>query len=472
MIDGVKCSCFGLNADLWQNNPHLDFGLSISESTGELLTQKREAKAKDLRFVLSRTGGGGFSCSFAGSLHKHKNIDGNNWDGFTFTELCSTLDSLTTDYNIDLDNTHIHGIEIGVNLELDFCPEIVFKQAICHKGKRFEQLDRKDKKVGIVCTHSNYLIKLYDKGYQCKRKGKNILRYEVKLFRQRLLEPYGIATLADLKDVDKTASLIGILLDHLNEIVFFDFSYKCKELTTAKRLHWMQYSNPNYWESLNKRSYYKARQKLAELKQKYKCTDWLKFVSTRTTKKWFELVNIKQEKGGLLPRLFEALESRKRGTFAELEYLLVNVPFGDVSKAKEKTLNIEPKKGACYCITCGRQLTNQKQGSRFCSERICGKEAKKCRNKDSNRRLTIKRKLFRAMDKDLMLRVTYESNGKEYSDILGANEICATREWLDKVKRVELLKHPPETLNRERAKNYLVETSKTNDYGKLPKKET
>ena len=76
------------------------------------------------------------------------------------------------------------------------------------------------------------------------------------------------------------------------------------------------------------------------------------------------------------------------------------------------------------------------------------------------------------MDKDLMLRVTYESNGKEYSDILGANEISVTREWLDKVKRVELLKHPPETLNGERAKNYLVETSKTNDYGKLPKKES
>ncbi|MDH6356127.1 hypothetical protein M2132_002490 [Dysgonomonas sp. PH5-45] len=94
MIDGVKCSCFGLDAGLWQNNPLLDFGLSVSESTGELLTQRREAKAKDLRFVLSPINGGGLSCSFAGSLRKYKNIDGNNHNDFTFSELSNALDSL------------------------------------------------------------------------------------------------------------------------------------------------------------------------------------------------------------------------------------------------------------------------------------------------------------------------------------------------------------------------------------------
>jgi len=460
MIDGVKCSCFGLNADLWRNNPHLDFGLSISESTGELLTQRREAKAKELRFVLSPTNGGGFFCSLAGSLHKYKNIDGNNWDSFTFTELCSTLDSLTDNYGIDLETAFINGIEIGVNLELDFCPEIVFKKAICHKGKPFEKLDRKDKHLGIICNHTDYAIKLYDKGYQCKIEGKYILRYEVKLFRQRMLEPYGIATLADLKDMDKTASLIGILLDHLNEIVFFDFSYKCKGLTEAKRLRWMQYSNPRYWESLDFNNYYKARIRLAELTQKYGCIDWAKFVSIRTTKKWFELCETKHKNRRGFPQFFVDFVSRKKARFSTLEYMLENIALCDVQKRKERKAKIEPKKGVCYCITCGRQLTNQKQGSRFCSERIYGKQAKKCRNKDSNKRLTIKRKLFRAMDKDLMLRVTYESNGKEYSDILGANEISVTREWLDKVKRVEILKPEQETLTGNKAKNYLLTISK------------
>ncbi|HSH65812.1 MAG TPA: hypothetical protein VLB84_08445, partial [Bacteroidia bacterium] len=36
------------------------------------------------------------------------------------------------------------------------------------------------------------------------------------------------------------------------------------------------------------------------------------------------------------------------------------------------------------CLSCGRNITNQKKGSMFCSEKIYGKEAKKCRNMQSN----------------------------------------------------------------------------------------
>ena len=35
MIDGVKCSCVGVPADLWQRNTLLDFGIWVSETTGE-----------------------------------------------------------------------------------------------------------------------------------------------------------------------------------------------------------------------------------------------------------------------------------------------------------------------------------------------------------------------------------------------------------------------------------------------------
>lgn len=46
-----------------------------------------------------------------------------------------------------------------------------------------------------------------------------------------------------------------------------------------------------------------------------------------------------------------------------------------------------------YCLTCGRDITNQKTGSKFCSEKLYGREAKKCRNMDSNPRNHIKRKI-------------------------------------------------------------------------------
>lgn len=140
MIDGVKCSCFGLDADLWRNNPLLDFKLSVSESTGEIYTQRREAKAHSLRFVLSPTNKGNFSCSFNGSLHKHKNINGINWDDFTFLQLSETLNSLVKDYDIDLSNSFIHSLEIGVNIELDYSPSIILKSVICHKNKGFDSI--------------------------------------------------------------------------------------------------------------------------------------------------------------------------------------------------------------------------------------------------------------------------------------------------------------------------------------------
>lgn len=459
MIDGVKCSCFGLDAGLWQNNPLLDFGLSVSESTGELLTQRREAKAKDLRFVLSPTNGGGLSCSFAGSLHKYKNIDGNNHNDFTFSELLKTIDNLAINYNIDLNNTYIHGIEIGVNIELDYSPEIVFKKAVCHKGKPFEKINPKDKRIGVICSYTDYSIKLYDKGYQCNINDKYILRFEIKLFRQRPLQPFDISTLADLKDVEKVTPLISLLLERLNEIVFFDYSFKPKGFTQTKLLSWQQYGNPRYWESLNRNSYYKARKQLAELTLKYNCIDWGQFVLKRVTKKWFELAEIKQKNRRHFPQILERLKAQKGATFSNLECMLENVTFGDVPKRKEK----ESEKKICYCISCGKQLTGQKQGSRFCSERIFGKKARQCRNKDSNKRLAIKRKIYRAMEKDLMLRITYEVEGNEYSDILGANEINVTREWLEKVKKVERLEPQQSTLTEKEATDYLQTISKSNE---------
>lgn len=462
MIDGVKCSCVGLDANRWRDNPLLNFGLCVSESTGELLSQRREAKARSLWFALTPARDGGLSCSIAGSLHKYKNGDDTNYNAFTFQELSQTLDDLSERYGIDLASALIHSLEIGVNIQLDYTPQIILKNVICHKGKAFDSLDRRDKKLGLICVHTDYSVKLYDKGYQNKTPelDKYVLRYEVKLHRRRMLQPFGISTLADLKDIEKTTSLITLLWERLSEIVFFDYSFKAKELSKSKRLNWERYSNPNYWAGLNFRTYHKARKQYAELLEKYKCIDWQQFVLKHTTKTWFELSGIKHKKGRCFPQFFEGLVSGKKGMFSKLEYMLEDIAPGDVEKRKKK----EAEKPPVYCISCGRQITGQKRGSLFCSEKLYGKYAKRCRNKDSNRRLTIKRKIIRAMDNELMLRVTYrDENGNIYTDTLGAKEINITRQWLDRVISVDVLKPQPSTLTDNEAKDYLQTISNTND---------
>jgi hypothetical protein len=435
MIDGVKCSCAGLDANLWRNNPLLDFGISVSETTGELLNQKREAKVRSLYFVLSPMVTGGFSCSLTGSLHKYKNVNAMNWDDFTFSEIIKVIENLTNDYGIVPETAFIHSLEIGVNLELDYSPEIVFKNAVCHKGKSFDNLNGKNRRLGVVCEHTDYSVKLYDKSYQCKITDKHILRYELKLHRQRMLQPFDVATLADLTQIEKVAPLIYLLLERLNEIVFFDFSFKPKQVTESKLLSWKQYGNPRYWEHLDRKNYYKARIRYIELIKKYNCIDWLDFVLKRVSKKWLELSEIKQEKGRRFPHYLQGLKAQKKGTFSNLECMLESVALATLKSEKKK----EHEKDVFYCISCGRQLTGQKTGSRFCSEKIWGKGAKKCRNKDSNQRLNLKRKIYRAMEKECMLRITYRNKEPSRSQIVGAKEINLTREWLDKISRVDVL---------------------------------
>ncbi len=65
-----------------------------------------------------------------------------------------------------------------------------------------------------------------------------------------------------------------------------------------------------------------------------------------------------------------------------------------------------------------------------------------------------------------MLRITYrdQNGGCTYTDTLGAKEISITREWLDRVISVDVLKPQTSTLTDIEAKEYLQTISNTNDH--------
>jgi hypothetical protein len=450
-----------MSAELWKHNPSLDFTAPVSVSTGEILSRKVEAVAGDLRFVLSPTTGGSLACSLVGSLHKYKNGNGCNWDDFTLSELSHTLMVLSQDYSVDLESSYLHSLEVGVNIPLNYSPKRVLKSAICHKGKAFTDINRKDKNIGIICEHEEYTIKLYDKGYQNRINNMYVLRYELKIKRMRVLEQYGIKTLLDLRNPDKVASLLFLLLDKLDEIVFFDFSFNAQSLTDRQRLNWERYSNPKYWEGLNRNMYYKSRKLHAELSTKYGAIQGSKILSEKVVKKWLQLLEIKQETRRQFHRFFEGIESRFKATFSHLECLSEIVATGGKkipSKFQQDHEQQNEAKNRRFCVSCGRDISHQKKGSRFCSEKELGKAARRCRNKDSNRRLMIKRKLKIAMDKDLMLRITYtDRHGTCFTDTLAVGELNVSREWLDRVVSVEVIKKEPQhpKLEGEKATEYL-----------------
>lgn len=463
MVDGFKCTCIGLNASLWLKNKALDFKLSVSESTGEIFPQRKEAKINALTFAISPRKNGGSSCAMYGSLHKFKNGGVQNWDDFALSDLSETLDKLADDYNINLDTAELHSIEIGVNIALNYQPKRIFESAICHKGKGFTNLDRKDRYLGVICEHTDYAIKLYDKTRQSKIKGLGyILRYEVKFYRIRTLETCGICRLSDLKNRECWEKVLPVLLSKLKEIVFFDFSLNTDELTDGQKLRWERFGNTKYWENLNRNQYYKARILHAELSRKYGAKDGAELLAEKVSNKYKELCQCNQEKRRQFPQVPEEVVSEKVATISNLEYVLENVAYGseNIPHGNKEEIHAKPR----HCLSCGKNITAQRSGSLFCSEKLYGKEAKKCRNKDSNRRMIIKRKIKIAMEKELMLQVTYtDADGIEYTDILGTNEINPTREWLDRVKSVRALSNPAKTIEGITAQEYLLTISKQSE---------
>ena len=457
MIDGFKCSCLGLASSLWKKNKQLEFILPVSESTGEVIRRKAEAKYKGLTFVISPTSSGNETCSMSGSLHKFKNNGVHNYDDFSFPEILASLDELETRFDIKLCNTHLYNLEIGFNLSCK--PQHIIKSAICCKNVAFEPLISGLRHLGKVCIFDDYEIKLYDKSKQFPVVKEPVLRVELKIKRSRLLCDCGIETLADLKKIECIKNLVSLLIDKLTNCIFFDFQFKPSGITQKQLLIWQRYSNPNYWEDLNRKLRYKAKTRYTELVTKYGAKDYGVILVGLIREKSKELLQSKRKKGGRFPQIAEDKKAYEKATFSKLEYMSENVPPNSKNtpepmEEENKGKNLNKHR---YCKCCGRDITHQRNGSIFCSEKYFGKEAKKCRNKDSNRRMIIKRKIKNAMEKDKMLQVVYiDSEGVEYSDILAARELNVTREWLERVVSVTVLNEPEkETKTGTAAREYV-----------------
>ncbi len=461
MIDWIRCSCSGVDAMRWQNDKRMDFHADVSLSTGKQLTRS-EAQYNGLRFIVPTATG--LASTLMGSLHQNKNSDRNNWDDFTYEELKTTLTKIQDDYGISLPDAVIHSIEIGVNLRLNYPAQRILQAAICHNRKPFTHMNRNDRKMGVVCGHTEMDIKLYDKAHQYRLPGVHILRYEVRVKRMRVIETYDIKTLADLLDGEKVARLVGLLLEQLSRIIFFDFGCSTDGMTVFQRIQWERFSNPNYWENLNKRMAYKARKQYEEAIKRHGAEHIAETLFISVSTKWTDLMDFKRKNGRLFHQFFEYVKACDWWTFSHLECRVIWSTMDTENIERE----LEGKKEAKmrtqkmrFCVICGRDISHQKKGSRFCSERDFGKEAKRCLNKDSNRRMIIKRKIKNAKMKDYFLRITYtDADGTSYTDMLTASEVSPTREWLDRVTSVEVCKEPPETLTGNEAKEFLTKNLK------------
>lgn len=483
MIDGVQVTYYEQDEVL---AALLDWDVLVNERTGKRIDNMRTATIRAINLKLKDCSGGGQILLLNGSLHKYCNFGEENSNDFPFYALYDTIYNLTDALQIRPKNCMLHGLEVGINIILPFPPLRIINNVVTFKGKPFTQINKRNAHKGIVCSLSEYDLKIYDKAAQSGIDCGYVLRFEVHLHKMRVIKDYGIKTLHDLQNPYKTYHLKQLLLDMLGGIIWTDSTVNLSNLTDREQKQWLSLNNPKNWQDMNKFKALRQRKKAVELMTKYgKVEDLEPYINTT----WERLFDGVFEAENPLPfhRLDTKMEAIENATFSLLECsgerlhdlpqnsnntdtgllppILTNNLIELTNKISVKMKQNKPKKADLqpvkrHCKSCARNINQQRPKSLFCSEAKYGKAAKRCRNKDSNRRLHFKRKILKAMNKNNFIAITYhDENGETFTDTLHPSEMGITKEWLERIIKIDILpvtpNEPLETLQGLKAHDYI-----------------
>jgi|GEM_PF-1692645 hypothetical protein len=467
MIDGIKIFA-PLQAD---HTPRPPVAL-VDTATGAFVNSFAEVVAPPLYARYYPVTAPFTHTTIYGSLHKY-HTGGNNTGVFTFADLSHTITRLEKDFAIKAETAQIQRLEIGVNIPVDFPAKVLLNSLVCYRGKPIKDYYTKYPLVEYRgCLLHDYCLKFYVK-------EEKVFRAEVVFNRQRPLAKLGICTLADLSHPAKYTALALFLLDCLANCFFFDYRtyYRKKGFTQATRNRLGKYASPIYWENLSPQARRNAYKRATRITTENGLYNYGKYTLEKTTKILTQILPNKQLKSLLFPQANAQSKHKQKFTFSTLEYLCTKVNFapkvtfaGALAQQTPATPAqnriTETTKNRRFCCVCGREITHQRTNSRFCSEKYFGKSAKQCRNKDSNRRLTLKRKITKAMQKQKYLAVTYRYGKDTYCDILSPSEIAPTTENLNRITEIMIIDQPPRKLKGNKAREYLQKVCK--EYATTP----
>ena len=384
MLDGITIKYTLPNFEEWKRSVNISFGITVDTDTAEIKTKKRYEKiitthrAKWETFDLivkevlnTTTGKTVFHLTIKGSLHKNQ-YAGKNFLPFTWQQLQLQVNHICKTLHLNPSQAQISSLEIGVNILTPFIvAPFLMQNIISYKGHSFNRYksDGTGFCLGIYCSLTQYVIKVYDKGKQ-NDLPENLMRFEKRFLRMQVLNNDGIKCLADLLNKDKVFNLLPMLLEAWQNVLIYDIETgiirtkpELKEsainlITTGQ--------NPKYWERLkkeNKRQFNYHRDKFKILVAK-NGNNWQQLVKGLIQKEW--------------QQLFKNCTNLQDGESAKLYNLTIKI------KGKN-----EQKR---FCQTCGKDITNQKGGSKFCGAKYVGYEAAhQCRNNSNNLKYKIEK---------------------------------------------------------------------------------
>ncbi|MET6991462.1 hypothetical protein [Sediminicola arcticus] len=264
MVDYIKIILKGYSINKLLENDLLSFVYKgLNPDTGELLTHNRNGKKitpcrhayyGTLEFKIydaTKLHPEGL-VTLTGSLHKYFNRGSQNYNDFTANDMRDVLKELKQKFNLDLENSIIQGIEIGLNITPTMPTTEILQNCLLHKTMPFDAQYFGGRGEYLQASHSDYYIKLYNKGLQnIKRglikRGTEIMRFEIKYSKMRKVNAKGIFNLNDLIHFNMLEFKDDILKEWRN-ILFYDYTIEHKTENLKN------YNNPNYWKGLLKRS--------------------------------------------------------------------------------------------------------------------------------------------------------------------------------------------------------------------------
>lgn len=392
MIDFTKILIPNEFTPLLMAHPELSFERNVNEDSGEVNTHEpRTAKYMCMKFEIHPSG----RAVVLGSWHKLHH-DGKNHEPFTYAQFTQSVDKFCALFGLRPSELRVLQMEYGLNFEPPISAKALIRSFVCNsRGITFAGMrSNQGKSLGIVCTLTEYSTKIYDKGDQYALPYE-LVRFEQKVTCGKYIRRKGIVNLSDLLRPEVWQQLSTELVEVQQALIMREPSMQMGALTNKRQLFIANAANATFWFQLTPKERLKAKTKLSEYVQRFATEDIKNQLKTKF-EQTFETILPELKKGYVFPEVAplqnDAPQNEKRVCLTN------SVNCGNHSpEDSAKDAPTERK-----CITCGRDISGQRTGSKFCSEKLFGKAAKKCRNTDSNPRNNHTRAIMR-IERDPLL---------------------------------------------------------------------
>ena len=397
MIDGISIELTDFDFSLWETLPELEFSVLTAVGSGEELGSRR-AHYKGLDFIIEPKG----KAKIKGSIHKFFNDGVHNINRFTYEDFQEAVNQLAA-FGVNPETALLRGFEIGLNLDTSiskidnktFLDSILY----CRGVERSDMEINGKTGYGYIYKTTNSKYKFYDKAEQSQTKSE-LLRIETRFTRMRAVENYGIRSLSDLVNPDKLSKLIlDKYLKPIDETIFFEWEQikSTRRIPAKYKSKFKDLRNPDWWikDERSRKERHKNKVLLEKLINQYAKRNIKNILKDLIL---LELQVFSRSKKGYEYTEFESLKSwnnpnknaQKKGTDTQRSVMC------------DSHDQREGKKEKRYCEICGKEITHQKKGSKYCSDN------RKCRDKAYNLKISEKRKAKRCKQEKEIIKLIQE----------------------------------------------------------------